>query len=152
MLSALRRVAAFFLSVTLCFSLAACSGDANAGNKSISPEDIAVIERQAIGFKEAQDRLGDLQQLVDDQNWVFTRNLIHGPLGEVGREMSNINVRLLKKDQANANKLAQKLKKALEDLDEGAKDQNANRMQDAYAEVVQSFSNYAEIIPSEALS
>ena len=152
MLNALRRVAAFFLSVTLCVNLAACSGDANAGNQTINPDDMAVIRRQAEGFEEARERLPDLAQLVDDQNWVFTRNLIHGPMQKVGQEMEYINIRLLKQDQQAANRLAKNLKKALENLDEGAKQQNSNRMESAYSEVVQAFSDYAEIIPPEALS
>ncbi|HJN36919.1 MAG: photosystem II protein PsbQ [Prochlorococcus sp.] len=152
MLNALRRVAAFFLSVTLCFSLAACSGDANAGNQTISPDEMAVIRRQAEGFEEARERLPDLAQLVDDQNWVFTRNLIHGPMQEVGKEMEYINIRLPRKDQQAANRLAKNLKNAFEDLDEGAKQQNASRMQSAYANVVQGFADYAEVIPSQALS
>jgi len=49
---------------------------------------------------------------VNDKNWVFTRNLIHGPMQEVGREMLYINQRLLPADRPEATKRANNLKAA----------------------------------------
>ncbi len=152
MLSALRRIATFCLCVCLCISLAACSGNGNAKPASISPEDMAVIRRQAEGFTQAQERLPDLAALVNRRDWTFTRNLIHGPMQEVGREMLYINQRLLPGDRAEANQLASKLKEALADVDEAARLQDGTRMQKAYTSVATGFANYARMIPTEALS
>ena len=152
MLSALRRLAAFCLCVCLCFSLAACSGDGNAKPATISPEDMAVIRRQAAGFPQAQERLPDLAALVNQRDWTFTRNLIHGPMQEVGREMLYINQRLLPSDRAEANKLATKLKEALADVDEAARLQDGTRLQRSYTSVATGFANYVRVIPAEALS
>ena len=152
MLSALRRLATFCLCVCICISLAACSGNGNAKPASISPEDMAVIRRQAEGFTQAQERLPDLAALVNRRDWTFTRNLIHGPMQEVGREMLYINQRLLPGDRAEANQLASKLKEALADVDEAARLQDGTRMQKAYTSVATGFANYARMIPTEALS
>ena len=152
MLSALRRLAAFCLCVCLCFGLAACSGNGNAKPATISPEDMAVIRRQAEGFTQAQERLPDLAELVNQRDWTFTRNLIHGPMQEVGREMLYINQRLLPNDRAEANKLATKLKEALADVDEAARLQDGTRLQKSYTSVATGFANYARVIPAEALS
>ena len=152
MLSALRRLAAFCLCLALCFGLAACDGSAKAKTPTISPDDMAVIRRQAEGFTEAKDRLSELAKLVNQRDWTFTRNLIHGPMQEVGREMLYINQRLLPQDRAGANELATALKEALADLDEAARLQDGARLQKAYVAVATGFSNYEQVIPAQALS
>ena len=152
MLSALRRLAAFCLCLALCFGLAACDGSAKAKTATISPDDMAVIRRQAEGFTEAKDRLPELAKLVNQRDWTFTRNLIHGPMQEVGREMLYINQRLLPQDRAAANELATALKEALADLDEAARLQDGARLQKAYVAVATGFSTYEQVIPAQALS
>lgn len=152
MLSALRRLAAFCLCLALCFGLAACDGSAKAKTATISPDDMAVIRRQAEGFTEAKDRLPELAKLVNQRDWTFTRNLIHGPMQEVGREMLYINQRLLPQDRAAANELATALKEALADLDEAARLQDGARLQKAYVAVATGFTNYEQVIPAQALS
>tara|TARA_B100001173_G_scaffold269957_1_gene247120 strand:+ start:430 stop:888 length:459 start_codon:yes stop_codon:yes gene_type:complete len=152
MLSALRRVAALCLCLVLCFGLAACDGSANANPATISPEDMAVIRRQAEGFTAARDRLPELAKLVDERDWTFTRNLIHGPMQEVGREMLYINQRLLPQDRAEANKVATSLKDAMADLDEAARLQDSAKLQKSFEDLETDFTNYAELIPEQALS
>ena len=152
MLSALRRVAAFCLCLALCFGLAACDGGANATPATISPDDMAVIRRQVEGFSAARDRLPELSKLVEERDWTFTRNLIHGPMQEVSREMLYINQRLLPQDRAEAKNLATSLKDALADLDEAARLQDAAKLQKAFDELESGFNNYAAVIPEQALS
>ena len=151
MLSALRRLASFCLCVCLCLSLVAC-GDAAKSAPTITPDEMAVIRRNATEFKAAQERLPELAKLVNARDWTFTRNLIHGPMQEVGREMLYINQRLLPGDRAEANTLATALKEGLADLDEAARLQDGARLQKAYVEVATGFANYARVIPEQALS
>ena len=63
---------------------------------------MAVIRRQAAGIEDAKSRLPDLARLVNQKDWTFTRNLIHGPMQEVSREMLYINQRLLPQDRAGS--------------------------------------------------
>ncbi|EAU75310.1 photosystem II protein PsbQ [Synechococcus sp. RS9916] len=151
MLSALRRLASFCLCACLCLSLVAC-GDAAKSAPTITPDEMAVIRRNATEFKAAQERLPELAKLVNARDWTFTRNLIHGPMQEVGRGMLYINQRLLPGDRAEANKLATSLKEGLADLDEAARLQDGARLQKAYVEVATGFANYARMIPEQALS
>ncbi len=151
MLSALRRLASFCLCACLCLSLVAC-GDAAKSAPTITPDEMAVIRRNATEFKAAQERLPELAKLVNARDWTFTRNLIHGPMQEVGREMLYINQRLLPGDRAEANTLATALKEGLADLDEAARLQDGARLQKAYVEVATGFANYARVIPEQALS
>ncbi|MGC6482995.1 MAG: photosystem II protein PsbQ [Synechococcus sp.] len=151
MLSALRRLASFCLCACLCLSLVAC-GDAAKSAPTITPDEMAVIRRNATELKAAQERLPELAKLVNSRDWTFTRNLIHGPMQEVGREMLYINQRLLPGDRAEANKLATSLKEGLAALDEAARLQDGTRLQKAYVEVATAFANYVRVIPEQALS
>ena len=149
MLKALRRLAAFCLCITLGLGIITPSGVQAAGVKA---EDLAVIKRQASAFESTKARLPELARLVSSKDWTFTRNLIHGPMQEVGREMLYINQRLLKNDRAEANSLATALKDGLADLDEAARLQDGPRLQKAYVKVATGFANYAKVIPAQALS
>ena len=145
----LRRLALLGVATLLCFGLAACDGDQSRKTPTISDGDMALIERQAEGFLAARNRLPELAELVNERNWVFTANLIHGPMQEVGREMSYINQRLLPADRPEANKLAQNLKTAMAQLDEATKLQDADKLRKAYIQVASGFGLYAQVLPDQ---
>ena len=149
MLKALRRLAAICLCVALSLGLMAAAAVNAAG---INPDDLAVIRRQAAAFEATKSRLPDLARLVSDEDWVFTRNLLHGPMQEVGREMSYINQRLDRSERKDADKIARKLKEALADLDEAARLQDGSRLQRSYSNLAASFDAYSDVIPAEAFS
>ena len=149
MLKALRRLAAICLCVALSLGLMAPAAVDAAG---INPDDLAVIRRQAAAFEATKSRLPDLARLVSEEDWVFTRNLLHGPMQEVGREMSYINQRLDRSERKDADKIARKLKEALADLDEAARLQDGSRLQRSYSNLAASFDAYSEVIPAEAFS
>lgn len=144
----LRGLMALAVAVLLSVSLAACSGDQGKA-AVLSPQDIAAITRQAEGFLAARDRLPDLATLVNNRDWTFTRNLIHGPMQEVGRQMLYINKLLLPAERAEANKRANNLKAALADLDEAARQQDGDALRKGYIKVASSFGLYAQILPEQ---
>ena len=144
----LRRLLGLCLALVLCVGLAAC-GEGKAKAPSYSADDIAYIERQAEGFLAARDRLPELASLVNQRDWTFTRNLIHGPMQEVGREMLYINQRLLPAERLEAVELSNRLKNALAQLDEAARLQDANQLQKAYIAVASGFGKYAQVLPAQ---
>ena len=149
MLKALRRLAAICLCVALSLGLMAPAAVNAAG---INPDDLAVIRRQAEAFEATKSRLPDLARLVSEKDWVFTRNLLHGPMQEVGREISYINQRLDRSERKDADQIARKLKEALADLDEAARLQDGSRLQRSYSNLAASFDAYSDVIPAEAFS
>ena len=149
MLKAIRRLAAFCLCIGLCWGLMI---PASAEAASSKPDDLTVLKRQAEAFKNTKARLPELARLVSDEDWTFTRNLIHGPMQDLGREMLFINQNLDRSERKNADKLARSLKDALAGLDEAARLQDAGQMQKAYGSLAASFDAYSDIIPAEALS
>jgi photosystem II protein PsbQ len=150
--SLLRRLAAVALVLLLCVGFISPAEAKGKAAKTISPEDMAVIRRQAEEFMEAKDRLPELATLVNERDWVFTRNLIRGPMQPLGREMLYINQRLLPQDRKEADKRAAELKTALAELDEAARLQDGSRLTKDYSRVASGFGAYAEMIPADALS
>jgi photosystem II protein PsbQ len=148
LLKPLRRWLMLGLAAILCFGLTACGG-ADTKPPTLSAEDISVIERQAQGFLAARNRLPELATLVNERDWTFTRNLIHGPMQEVGRQMLYINQRLLPSERAEAKQLADQLKTALADLDEAARLQEGDKLRKAYIAVASGFGKYAQILPTK---
>ena len=148
-LGLLRRLAALLLAVVLSVSVAACSGSRASTPATLSPEAISAITRQAEGFLAARDRLPDLADLVNTRNWVFTRNLIHGPMQEVGREMLYINKLLLPSERAEATQRANELKASLADLDEAARLQDGDALRKGYIKVASGFGLYAQLLPED---
>jgi len=110
---------------------------------------MAAITRQAEGFLAARDRLPELATLVNEKDWTFTRNLIHGPMQEVGREMLYINQRLLPADRPEATKRADALKTAMAELDEAARLQDGEALRKAYIKVASGFGLYAQVLPDQ---
>ena len=149
MLKAIRRLAAFCLCISLCWGLMI---PASAEAASSKPDELTVLKRQAEAFKNTKARLPELARLVSDEDWTFTRNLIHGPMQDLGREMLFINQNLDRSERKNADKLARSLKDALAGLDEAARLQDAGKMQKAYSNLAASFDAYSDVIPAEALS
>ena len=149
MLKAIRRLAAFCLCISLCWGLMI---PASAEAASSKPDDLTVLKRQAEAFTNTKARLPELARLVSDEDWTFTRNLIHGPMQDLGREMLFINQNLDRSERKNADKLARSLKDALAGLDEAARLQDAGKMQKAYSNLAASFDAYSDVIPAEALS
>ncbi|MEE2696299.1 MAG: photosystem II protein PsbQ [Cyanobacteriota bacterium] len=150
--SLLRRLAAVALVVLLCVGFISPAEAKGKAATTISPEDMAVIRKQAEEFMEAKDRLPELASLVNERDWVFTRNLIRGPMQPLGREMLYINQRLLPQDRKEADKRAAELKTALAELDEAARLQDGSRLTKEYSRVASGFGAYAEMIPADALS
>jgi photosystem II protein PsbQ len=144
----LRRLAMLALVVVLGVGLTACDAS-QAKPPTLSADDIAAIERQAEGFLAARDRLPELAALVNSRDWIFTRNVIHGPMQEVGRQMLYINQRLLPAERPEADKLASQLKTALAQLDEAARLQDGEKLRKAYIQVASGFGRYAQILPAQ---
>ena len=146
LMGVLRRLSLLAVALVLSVSLVACSGE------QPRPEDMTLIARQTEGFLAAKERLPELADLVNERNWVFTRNLIHGPMQDLGRQMLYINQRLLPADRAEAAKRATKLKASLAKLDEAARLQDGENLRKDYIKVATGFSSYAEVIPAEAIA
>ncbi|NJM45104.1 MAG: photosystem II protein PsbQ [Alkalinema sp. RU_4_3] len=113
-----------------------------------SADQIAEIQGYAETVNRMRDRITtDLKALVDQENWVFTRNFIHGPLGELRLKMLRIARDLFPEAQEKARDLAKDTFTALANLDKAAADEDSRALNRAYSDLVKSLEQFDALLP-----
>jgi photosystem II protein PsbQ len=106
----------------------------------------------AARISKLSDRLEVLQKYVDSNNWNNIRTYIHGPLGEVRRDIAYLAQGL----QGTAKQSAKALGKAIADdlvkLDFAAKNTDAAAVQSAFLQVTQHFDQLLALLPQSPKS
>lgn len=115
---------------------------------SFSDAQIAQISKARSQMLAAQDRLGELGDYINAQDWTYTANFIHGPLGDLRREAATINRNLSKKDQKGARKESKELMLLVERIDAASKDQNAARAVRNFGKLENSLETYLNLVPN----
>jgi photosystem II protein PsbQ len=114
-----RSVIAFVLML-LTTMLVSCSNVTEAKPLSYTTAQVEEIQTYAADLLALRDRLPELADLVQKENWTFVRNFIHGPLGELRTKMIYLSRNLLPTDQAKADALAKETFQSLVALDAAA--------------------------------
>jgi photosystem II protein PsbQ len=113
-----------------------------------SPEKIEQLQVFVEPIEAARDKMGVLQEYIAKRNWVDTRNVIHGPLGQLRQNMLGLSRSLLPKDEPKASALAKELFGHFERIDAAAKDRNATVAENQYREALKDFDAFLDLIPS----
>ncbi|MDY6785600.1 MAG: photosystem II protein PsbQ [Cyanobacteriota bacterium] len=131
--------------------LVACGGPNVAkAPPTYTPEKVAQLERYLTPVATARERMSELPDLLEKEDWVFVRNFIHGPLGQLRGSMSFISRNLLPKDQDTAARAADELFEHLDRIDLAAKDKNYPLAVQQYREAVKDFDTFLNLVPAEA--
>ena len=112
-----------------------------------TPEQLELIQGYADELAAARDRLPELADLIQKQNWTFTRNFIHGPYGELRTTMLNAARNLLPDAQAPARKAAKVVFDNLVAIDQAAQDQNYKLAIRNYGETLRDFDAFLQLLP-----
>ena len=92
------------------------------------------------------DRFDRLEKFVYAEKWVDVITYIHGPFGEIRRELRAIASQLSKPQQASANDLANDLFKNFVQLDNAAKGKDAIAAENAFKNALQNFEAIANLV------
>lgn len=131
--------------------LVACGGPTVAKAPPIyTPEKVAQLERYMTPIDTARGRMSELQDLIEKEDWVFVKNFIHGPLGQLRGSMSFVSRSLLPKDQDTAAKTADDFFEHLDRIDLAAKENNYPLAVQQYREAVKDFDAFLKLVPTEA--
>ena len=99
----------------------------------------AVRAASASKLQVLSDRFDRLEKYVYTQNWNDVGTYIHGPFGEIRRELRAIAAQLGKTQKETANDLANNLFKNFVKLDIAAKDKDAIAAETAFKNALQDF-------------
>jgi photosystem II protein PsbQ len=110
-------------------------------------EQLEQIQSYASELSAIRDRLPELGDLIQKQDWVFTRNFIHGPLGDFRFKMLSLSRLLLPNAQAEANKLAKAVFDDLIAIDLAAQDRKYQPAVSSYAETLKDFDAFLQLVP-----
>lgn len=133
--------------------LVSCSGpQAETPPPTYTPEQVAQVQRYALPVKAARERMEELEDLIEQRKWVDVDSLIHGPLGQLRREVSYLTRSLLPQDQPKAQELAKELFVDLERIDAAAAEESYPGAIANYQQAVADFDAYLELVPPESTS
>lgn len=119
--------------------------------KPLSYTTVQVEERQtyAADLVALHDRLPELATLVQEENWTFVRNFIHGPLGELRTKMAYVSRNLLPSDQVKARELAKETFKNLVAIDAAAEKEDYKLAVRSLGKTVNSLDSFLALVPNE---
>lgn len=127
--------------------LVSCGGPTASAPPTYTPEKLAQIKTYRISVDKARERMPELSDLIQEENWVDTRSFIHGPLGLIRRNMTYLSNALLEEDTEKATPLAKEVFKNLDDIDAAAKESNYSAAISEFNQAIRSFDAYLDLIP-----
>ncbi len=110
-------------------------------------EQIATIQSYAGDVAAMRDRMVELQALIQAEDWTFTRNFLHGPLGELRVKMSTVARNLLPEAQKSARQVVKQVSEGLNDIDAAAQAKNYKAAIRGYGVVMSGFGEFFKLIP-----
>ncbi len=115
-----------------------------------SAEQIEEIQTFLTPVQKFRERIEELETLIDKEDWVDVDNLIHGPLGDLRRDLRYLGDSLLPQEQKQVKQLAKELFIDIERVNEAAKEQNYNKAVEQYNLTIEDFDRLLDTIPSSA--
>lgn len=114
---------------------------------SYTSEQIEQIQDYASQLSAIRERMPELADLIQKQDWVFVRNFIHGPLGELRSKMMFVTQSLLGEDQKQARSAAKSVFDNLVAIDQAAQGRDYKLAIRNYAETLRDFDNFMTLLP-----
>lgn len=115
--------------------------------KTYTPEQIEQLQSYASDLAQIRDRMPELANLIQQQDWIYTRNFIHGPLGEIRVKMFGLTRNLLPDAQGSARQLSSNLFESLNAMDQAAQSKDYKAAIRSYAEVVRDLDTFLSLVP-----
>ena len=115
--------------------------------QTYSAEQVAEIQSYAAQIQEMRDRFGELQVLIEKEDYIFMRNFIHGPLGELRTSMSFIASELFPDARKQAQEVTKDLANALAAIDRAGAEKNYKAAAKGYTNLNRSLDAFFALLP-----
>lgn len=137
-----------FVLATAAVFIVGCGGTAVSQPTTYTPEQISDIQIYTPRVAEFRDRFPELEDYIQNKDWVNIGTFIHGPLGELRINLKRLSTRLLPGDTQQANALIEDIGLRLERLDAAAKAYNQIEAGRQYRLALDDFDEFLALIPS----
>lgn len=144
--SILASVLALVAVLFICFGSPA-EAKTKAKTPTYTPDQIAEIQGYANEIAAMRDRLSELQSLIQKEDWIFVRNFIHGPLGELRIKLSAVTRDLLPDAQKQARTLAKTISDDLVAIDRSAEQANYKLTVLNYGKAARDLDAFLQLVP-----
>ncbi|MBD0335229.1 MAG: photosystem II protein PsbQ [Cyanobacteria bacterium Co-bin13] len=128
--------------------IVSCGGAAPKQPLTYTPEILQRVQIYAPAVNDLRDRFPELQNFIQEKDWVDVSSFIHGPLGEMRFQMNRLASTLLPKDADQAKQLAKEVYVHLERLDQAASEGNQVIVGQEYRNALDDFDAFLNLIPS----
>jgi photosystem II protein PsbQ len=112
-----------------------------------TPQQLEEIQNSVSDITEMRDRFPELKALIDRKDDMFTRNFIHGPLGEIRLKLSTVARNLLPDTQKQARQLVKDVANDLVKIDQAAADRNFTLASRYYNETIKDLDSFYQLLP-----
>lgn len=146
-----RAVLGVLLAAVATF-LVSCSSGPAAVAPTYTPEKIAQLQNYVGRLEASRDRLPELLDYIEKDNWVNVDNFTHGPLGQLRSQLLRLSNQLLPADQAKAKQLSEEILDHLQDLDSASQDRNYGVAISEYRGFLGDFDALLDFVPEDARS
>lgn len=112
-----------------------------------STEQLAEIQSYAAQVQAMRDRFGELQALIEKEDFIFARNFIHGPLGDLRNRMAFISQSLYPEARAQAKAATKDLSNALSAIDKAGIEKDYRAAAKAYTNLNKALDSFFATLP-----
>ena len=136
------------LLVILATFLISCGGPSVAvAPPTYTASQLEKIQEYVPEIQAVRDRSEELQQLIQNQDWINVGNFIHGPITEARLNVTYITPNLLPKDQSTARQITRDLLNHLVKIDRAAKIGNTQLALSNYKATIADIDKFLELLP-----
>jgi photosystem II protein PsbQ len=141
-----RSILASILALVM-VCLVSCGSPQAAKPPAYSPTQLEIVKQYEGNVLELRDRMDELEQFIVNRDWVNVGTFIHGPLGDLRRDMGYVSRNLSGKTKKTASQTAQDLFVDFEAIDAAADAGNYSLAVQNYAEAIKDFDAFLSLIP-----
>lgn len=128
--------------------LVSCGGPSISAPPTYTPEKLERIATYRIPLDVARQRISELGQYIDNEDWVNADSFLHGPLGLIRRDLTYLSNALLPDEQQPALEVAKEIFKHIENIDAAVDERNYGVAIKQYKDLVSDFDAYSSLIPA----
>lgn len=127
--------------------LVSCGSPTAAKPPTYTTAQIEQIQQLAASVAAMRDKMPNLEAKIQDRNWTDIGTYIHGPLGELRRDISHITRELLPQDKKAAIEAEKDLFLRLEKIDLAAAKNKYDVAIQNYQAALQDFDEFLQAVP-----